>query len=57
MFTDESVWSIDRAITFPLIDSNRVIFPYEDTLVLTLGVGGFDVHIILINLGNFTNLL
>ena len=56
-FTNESVQPIDEPITFPHINSNKVILPHEDTLVLTLGVGCFDVHIILINLGNSTNLL
>ena len=57
MFIDDSVRPIDGPITFPPIDSNRVILPHEDALVLTLGVGGFDVHKILIDLGNSTDLL
>lgn len=56
-FTDKSVRSIDGPITFPPIDSNRVILPHEDALVLSLGVGGFDVHKILIYLGSSTDLL
>ena len=57
MFTDDSVRPIDGPITFPPTDSNRVILPHEDALVLTLGVGCFDVHKILIDLRNFTDLL
>ncbi|RVW49011.1 hypothetical protein CK203_080951 [Vitis vinifera] len=34
-----------------------VILLYEDALVLTLGVSGFDVLKILIDLGSFTDLL
>ena len=56
-FTDDNVRPIDEPIAFSPIDSNRVILPHEDVLVLTLGVGGFDVHIILIDLGSFVNLL
>lgn len=56
-FTDESVRPINEPITFPRIDSNGVILPHEDALVLTLGFNGFDLRRILINLGNFTDLL
>ncbi|RVW40367.1 hypothetical protein CK203_092459 [Vitis vinifera] len=56
-FIDDNVRPIDEPIAFSPIDSNRVILPHEDVLVLTLGVGGFDVHIILIDLGSFVNLL
>ena len=56
-FIDDSVRPIDEPITFPSIDSNRVILLHGDALVLTLGVGGFDVHKILIDLGNSTDLL
>lgn len=34
-----------------------MILPHEDALVLTLGVDGFDVRRILIDLGSFANLL
>ncbi|KAL6343231.1 hypothetical protein AAG906_021142 [Vitis piasezkii] len=54
---DDNVQPIDEPIAFSPIDSNRVILPHEDVLVLTLGVGGFDVRIILIDLGSFVNLL
>ena len=56
-FTDESVQPINEPITFPHINSNKVILPHEDALVLTLGVNGFDLHRILINLENSADLL
>ena len=56
-FTDESVQPIDEPITFPHINSNRVILPHEDALVLTLGVNGLDLGRILINLGSPADLL
>nr|CAN66079.1 hypothetical protein VITISV_018658 [Vitis vinifera] len=37
-FTEGSVRPIDDIVTFPLVDSNRVLQPHEDALVLTLGV-------------------
>ena len=55
--TNEGVRSIDKPITFPSIDSNRVILPHEDALVLTLGVDSFDLRKILIDLGSSTDLL
>lgn len=54
-FTNESVRPIDGFITFPLINSNRVILPHKDALDLTLGVDSFNVHKILIYLGNSIN--
>lgn len=56
-FINESIRSIDGLITFPPIDSNRVILPHEDALVLSLGVGGFDICRILVDPGNSANLL
>ena len=55
--TNEGVRSIDKPITFPSIDSNRVILPHEDALVLTLGVDSFDLRKILIDLGSSADLL
>ena len=57
MFIDDSVRPINEPITFPRIDSKGVILPHEVALVLTLGVNGFDLHRILINLGSSANLL
>ena len=56
-FIDDSVWPIDEPITFPPINSNWVILPHEDALVLTLGVNDFDVHRILVNPRSSANLL
>lgn len=51
-FSKEIVCPIDDTITFPPVDSNWVMRPHEDGLVLTLGVGGFNVRRILVDLGN-----
>ena len=56
-FTEGSVCPIDDIVTFPLVDSNRVLQAHEDALVLTLGVGSFDVRRILVDLGSSANLL
>ena len=56
-FTEGSVCPIDHIVTFPLVDSNRVLQAHEDALVLTLGVGSFDVRRILVDLGSSANLL
>ena len=56
-FIDDCVRSIDGPITFPPINSNWVILPHEDALVLTLGVNDFDVHKILVNPRSSANLL
>lgn len=56
-FSKESVRLIDDTITFPSMDSNRVMQPHEDGLVLILGVGGFNVRRILVNPGSSANLL
>ena len=56
-FVERSVRSVDCTITFPPINVNWVLQLHEDTLILTLGVGGFNVQRILINLGNSTDIL
>ena len=48
---------IDGTVTFPLIDVNWVLQPHEDALVLTLGVGEFDVKRILVYPGISADLL
>ena len=48
---------INDTITFPPIYVNWVLQPHEDALILILGVCGFDVQRILVDLGNSTNLL
>ena len=48
---------IDDIVTFPLVDVNRVLQPHENALVLTLGVGGFDMRRILVDPGSSIDLL
>ena len=48
---------IDGPISFPSINSNRVIMPRYDALVLTLCINGFDVHRVLVDPGSAENLL
>nr|CAN65215.1 hypothetical protein VITISV_009494 [Vitis vinifera] len=48
-FSKESVRLIDDTVTFSSMDSNQVMQPHEDGLVLTLGVGGFNVRRILVD--------
>lgn len=47
---------IDGTVTFPPIDANRVLQPREDAIILTLGVGGFNMRRILVYPGSSTNL-
>ena len=48
---------IDGPISFPQINSNRVIVPHYDALVLTLCINGFEVHRVLVDPGSVANLL
>ena len=48
---------IDGIVTFPPVDANRILQLHEDDLVLTLGVGGFDVSRVLVDPGSSTDLL
>ena len=48
---------IDGLISFPLVNSNRVIVPHYDALVLTQCISGFDVHRVPIDPGSATDLL
>lgn len=52
-----SVQPIDGTIVSPPTDPTRVLQPHRHALILTLGVGDFDVKRILIDPGNSANLL
>ena len=52
-----SVHSIDRAIVFSPIDPTRVLQPHRDALILTMGIGDFDVKRILVDSGSSADLL
>ena len=53
----EETKPIDDPISFPPINSNRVIVPYYDAFVLTLCINGFDVHRVLVDRGSAEDLL
>ena len=44
-------------IVFPAVDPARELQPHQDALILTLGVGDFDVKRILVNPGSSADLL
>ncbi|XP_034684077.1 uncharacterized protein LOC117913226 [Vitis riparia] len=48
---------INGTIVFPTMDPARVLQPHRDALILTLGVGDFDVKRILVNPGSSADLL
>ncbi|RVX19369.1 hypothetical protein CK203_008851 [Vitis vinifera] len=48
---------IDGTIVFPAVDPARVLQPHRDALILTLGVGDFDVKRILVDPGSSVDLL
>ena len=48
--------SINDTVTFPLVGANQVLKPHEDSLVLILGVGGFEVRRVLVDPSNSTDL-
>ena len=48
---------VDGPISFPPINSTRVITPHYDALVLTVCINSFDVHRVLVDPGSATNLL
>eukprot|EP00261_Vitis_vinifera_P026406 XP_010659792.2 PREDICTED: uncharacterized protein LOC104881381 [Vitis vinifera] len=50
-------WPIDGTIIFPLVDPTRILQPHYDALILSLGMGDFDVRRILIDLGSSADLL
>ena len=55
--SQEETKPIDDPISFPPVNPNRVIVSYYDALVLTLCISGFDVHKVMVDLGNTTYLL
>ena len=55
--TDGSAHPIDRTIIFPPVDPTRILQPHRDVLILSLGIGYFDVRRILVDSGSSTNLL
>ena len=48
---------IDGLVSFPPIDPTRIITPHYDALVLTLCINNFDVHRVLVDPSNATELL
>ncbi|XP_034697350.1 uncharacterized protein LOC117923239 [Vitis riparia] len=48
---------IDGTIVFPAIDPTQVLQPHRDALVLTVGVGDYDVKRVLIDPGSSADLL
>ena len=56
-FSEGSVHPIDGIVIFPPIDAKWVLQLHEDALVLTLGVGGFDVRRVLVDSSSSTDLL
>ena len=51
------IQQIEGPISFPPINSPRVITPYHDELVLTLCINNFDVHRVLVDPKSTTDLL
>ncbi|RVW23798.1 hypothetical protein CK203_098004 [Vitis vinifera] len=56
-FVEGSVRPVDNTIIFSPIDFNQVLQPHEDALILTLGVGGFDMRRILDDLSSSTDFM
>lgn len=55
--TCRSIRPIDGTITFPLVDSYRIVQPHRNALILTLRVNDFDVRRILVDLRSSADLL
>ena len=55
--SSKALQPIDGLVSFPLIDPTRIITPYYDALVLTLGNNNFDVHRVLIDPSSAVKLL
>ena len=48
---------VDDPISFPPVNSNKVIMPHYDALVLTLCISSFDVNRVLVDPGSAVDLL
>ncbi|XP_034701087.1 uncharacterized protein LOC117926120 [Vitis riparia] len=48
---------IDGTIIFPPVDPTRILQPHRDALILSLGIGDFDVRRILVDPGSSSDLL
>ena len=55
--TDGSAQPINGTIVFPPVDPTQILQPHRDALILSLGMGDFDVRRILVDPGRSTNLL
>ena len=55
--TDGSARPIDGTIVFPPVDPTRILQPHRDALILSLGMGDFDVRRILVDPGSSSDLL
>ena len=55
--SSREIQPIDGPISFPPINSSRVITPHHDALVLTLCIYNFDVHRVLVDLGSAADML
>ena len=53
----EETKPIDGPKSFPPVNSNKVILPHYDALVLTLCMNGFDVHRVMIDPSSAIDLL
>ena len=52
-----AIQPVDDPISFPPINLTRVITPHYNALVLTLCINNFDVHRVLVDLGNASDSL
>ena len=48
--TSRSAHPIDGTLIFPLVDPTQILQPHRDALILSLGIGDFDVRRILVDL-------
>ena len=53
----EKTKPMDDPISFPPVNSNKIIVLHYDALVLTLCINGFDVHRVLVDPSNALDLL